>query len=80
MIRTVKILFCEDDHGSGDITFPDIPDLDAQSFIQPLGIGALRRAAKAAGWKRIMKADYCPDCVACIDERAKILQEESESK
>ena len=66
MIRTAKLIFCENEHGTGDITFPDMDDSTfdlRQHFILNKRIGALRREAKKAGWGRINGGDYCPSCM-----------------
>lgn len=65
MVRTIKVLFCEEDHGNGDRTFPDLMDLDTRMFIDAAPtVGQLRKLAKAAGWTRSGKADYCEQCSA----------------
>jgi hypothetical protein len=67
MIRSGKILFCENEHGTGDITFPDLDALDAfetkQLFIGKRTAGQLRKEAKQAGWGRINGGDYCLNCM-----------------
>ncbi len=67
MIRRATLLFCDNEHGAGDFTFPDLDEQSAaetkQEFIEPRGVGALRKAAKAAGWGRVNGADYCPGCM-----------------
>ena len=67
MIRPAKRIYCDQEHGTGDVAFPD---LDAVNWIDgPATAATLRREARKLGWRRIMGADYCPDCVACISER-----------
>jgi hypothetical protein len=66
MIRTAKVLFCDNEHGTGDITFPEV--LDAQRFITeqpdtPANAVELRREAKKSGWGRVNGGDYCPTCM-----------------
>ncbi|MDR3797999.1 MAG: hypothetical protein P4K93_07590 [Terracidiphilus sp.] len=65
MVRTMKVLFCDNEHGCGDVTFPDLHEVEASDVINPPTLKGLRREAHAAGWKRHNGADYCPDCVAC---------------
>lgn len=69
MIRTMRFLFCDNEHGTGDVTFPDTDRLESQAII---GVGTakgLRQEARKEGWKRIMGADYCPTCVDSIEGR-----------
>ena len=67
MIRKCVILFCENEHGTGDVTFPDVVALDGhqlqQHFIEDHTVVQVRKAAKAAGWGRVNGADYCPVCM-----------------
>ena len=67
MIRKVQILFCDNEHGTGNKTFPDVDSMDIfkieQAFIDGNGARSLRKAAKAAGWGRVGGADYCPGCM-----------------
>jgi hypothetical protein len=63
MIRSVKVLFCDNEHGVGDITFPRIDELSEEMFIYPRTTAQLRKEAKKAGWKHIRGNDYCNDCV-----------------
>jgi hypothetical protein len=67
MIRKCSILFCDNDHGSGDVTFPDVASMDAyeiqQMFINEPTLEISRRNAKQAGWGRVNGADYCPMCL-----------------
>lgn len=69
MIRTAKVIFCDNDHGTGDITFPSldrsVAELEAE-YISPQTIGQLRRNAKKAGWGRLNGADYCPGCIDAL--------------
>lgn len=66
MINKCVILFCDNEHGTGDICFPDIDHMGAwelkQTFIKSNDVRLLRREAKKAGWSRIGKGDYCPAC------------------
>jgi hypothetical protein len=67
MIRTAKVIFCDNEHGTGDMTFPDLDGLARielqQQFIVPRRIGELRKAAKKEGWGRINGGDYCASCM-----------------
>ncbi len=71
MIRSCKILFCDNEHGTGDVTFPDVSAMDAQTIRQEFidahpSVGSLRKAAKAEGWGRINGGDYCPGCMESL--------------
>jgi hypothetical protein len=72
VIQAAKIVFCENEHGAGDVTFPDLDELSAfdlkQHFIGKKGTGQLRKEAKAAGWGRINGGDYCPGCMEAEKE------------
>lgn len=67
MINKAIFLFCDNEHGTGDVTFPDLDRLDAFETKQVLIKGAsakeLRKEAKKEGWGRINGADYCPACM-----------------
>lgn len=67
MIRNCKIIFCENEHGTGDVCFPDVTALDGreiqQEFIQGNTVRTLRQAAKQNGWGRVNGGDYCPACM-----------------
>lgn len=67
MIHTAKILFCDSEHGTGDVSFPDMTSLDGfevrQLLVDGNSIRQVRTAAKAAGWGRIGGVDYCPNCM-----------------
>lgn len=70
MIRTVRFLFCDNEHGVGDVTFPAPHEVDPQTIVNhPKSAKRLREGARAAGWRRHNGADYCPDCVECCLER-----------
>ena len=62
MICTAKILFCENEHGCGDVTFPNTDDLNERSFMVPMTIRMLRAKAKIAGWTRSKGRDLCDIC------------------
>jgi len=68
MIRKSQLLFCENDHGTGDVTFPDVNVLDGfelcEHFILPPTTASLRADAKAAGWGRVNGADYATEYAA----------------
>jgi hypothetical protein len=72
MIRTAKLLFCSEDHGSGDQTFPCIADLDTDSFIRPASTRELRSQARTAGWRCIKGRDFCESCVEAMKERGEL--------
>lgn len=67
MHRKCGIIFCENEHGTGDVTFPELRQMDyfelQQRFIEPPSEAQTRREARAAGWGRVNKADYCPQCM-----------------
>lgn len=67
MIRKGQLLFCDNEHGNGDVTFPDIATLSTfeiqQKFIEPDTIRSLRKEARKAGWGRVNGGDYCPYCM-----------------
>lgn len=62
MVRKFHVLYCEEEHGIGDVTFPEFYTLHVRDFDRYTSATTTRRLAKAAGWKRIKGADYCPDC------------------
>lgn len=67
MIRKINIIFCDNEHGSGDVCFPDVDSLDGhdlrQKIIDGNTIGSVRHDAKKAGWGRVNGGDYCPGCM-----------------
>lgn len=71
MIRKCVLLFCDNEHGVGDVTFPEIDNMAADQIVQLLvqdrPIGLLRRNAKKAGWGRVNGADYCPGCMESME-------------
>lgn len=69
MIRTMRFIFCDNEHGTGDVAFPDVDRLDAQNIIGVQTAKGLRQAARKEGWKRIAGADYCPSCVESVEGR-----------
>ena len=68
MNATQQILFCDNEHGFGDVCFPNVDEMDGyqvkELFKHGKGrISALRKEAKKAGWGRVCGADYCPGCM-----------------
>ena len=67
MINNARILFCDNEHGTGDVCFPDIDKMDSYDIKQVLIKGntakELRKEAKKDGWGRINGGDYCPACM-----------------
>ena len=67
MINKCSILFCDNEHGSRDVCFPDIATLDPytvrQIFIKGNTGRTLRAEAKKEGWGRVNGGDYCPACM-----------------
>lgn len=64
-IRSAKFLFCDNEHGTGNIYFPDIlgrPEDLEQHFIRAPTTAELRKEAKQEGWSRHNGADYCQSC------------------
>ena len=65
MIRTAKFIFCDNEHGAGNVCFPSIMG-DAyeleQHFIRNPTLKQLRKEAKEHGWSRHEGADYCDLC------------------
>lgn len=66
MIYSVKVIFCENEHGSGEQTFPRIDDITDLTFINPVSAARLRADAKKAGWIRFNGADYCDLCAESV--------------
>lgn len=66
MIRKGIQIYCDNEHGTGDVTFPDDGIFDPFKNTSAVTI---RRAARLAGWRRIMGADYCPGCIESIVEQ-----------
>lgn len=69
MIRRAMQLFCDNEHGFGDVVFPDAGPTFDMTAVQ------LRRAARAAGWKRHQNVDYCDSCVASNEESEREIRE-----
>lgn len=72
MTRKSHLLFCDNEHGTGDVTFPDVKAVSGDDlqrhFIEPHTIRTLRAAAKESGWGRVGGADYCPSCLETMSE------------
>jgi hypothetical protein len=67
MIRIVRVLLCDEEHGTGDVIFPE--DLqgelrDCQTY-SPATAAEIRRDARKAGWRRKGGRDLCPGCAEC---------------
>lgn len=73
MIRKAVVIFCDNEHGSGDVCFPDLTSLSGFEFQQRMiaceKVGEVRREAKAAGWGLVDGVDYCPACFNNEKER-----------
>lgn len=71
MIRKAQVIFCDNEHGTGDVCFPDLtafgPFEIQQMMIEWNDVRAIRREAKAAGWGRVNGGDYCPACMAGME-------------
>ena len=68
MIRKCQVIFCDNEHGNGEQTFPDLSAIKLDElellFIEgQSSLGVLRKAAKVAGWGRVDGVDYCPLCM-----------------
>lgn len=67
MICRAAVLICDNEHGSGDVVFPDLTRLEgfelSQHFAQAWTAAELRRRAKEQGWGRADGVDYCPACL-----------------
>lgn len=70
MILKFHLLCCENEHGTGDVVFPDLTTLDgfevAQEASKSLTPADVRREAKKLGWGRVHGADYCPACMESL--------------
>jgi len=70
VIRSAKIIFCDNEHGFGDVTFPslDRPVDELQGeYVAPQRVSQLRKDAKKAGWGRVQGGDYCPQCMESME-------------
>ena len=66
MIRRAIVIFCDNEHGTGDVTFPSLDRSVHQlqgEYVAPQTVRQLRKAAKKDGWGRIDGGDYCPSCM-----------------
>lgn len=70
MTRKAQVIFCDNEHGTGDVCFPDLTALEGfeiqQKLIEGNDVRQVRKEAKAAGWGRVDGCDYCPDCMASM--------------
>lgn len=52
--------------------FPDLTTMDGfeirQVFIEGNTVRSLRAAAKKLGWGRVNGGDYCPGCMATMED------------
>ena len=69
MIRSVRVIFCDQEHGTGEQTFPALADLTEQHFIQPFNAKKARAEAKKAGWSHVDGHDYRDMCTEAEKER-----------
>jgi hypothetical protein len=64
VIRSIRIIFCDNEHGIGDQTFPDTREIQPHHFTDgPVSAALRRKEAKKAGWGRVAGLDYCPICM-----------------
>lgn len=73
MTRKSQILFCDNEHGTGDVCFPDVSVLSGFGVQQLFIAGStsargLRKAAKEKGWGRVNGGDYCPECMESMSD------------
>lgn len=61
-IRTTSVIFCDEEHGIGEVTFPPIDELAASDFVLPRSAKMLRDDARAAGWTFTRRGAWCPQC------------------
>lgn len=68
MIRKIPVIFCDNEHGTGDVTFPDLETINQIDAVDLDGhtTSALRKLAKAQGWGRVNGGDYCPGCMESL--------------
>lgn len=62
MIRSARMIFCDQEHGVSEMTYPSIIDLSETDFVETRTAAQLRRAAKKAGWSHVHGHDYCELC------------------
>lgn len=65
MIRTARVVFCDNEHGIGDVSFPETPRVEMEGNATAKSIWA---EARKAGWKKIGGRHYCQSCVECMEE------------
>lgn len=67
MTRKCILIFCDNEHGSGDVCFPNVDAMSnheiKQMFLHDNSAAQLRQLAKKEGWGRVNGADYCPGCM-----------------
>lgn len=67
MIYKANFLFCSNEHGTGDVTYPDLDKMSGyqlkQYVMKAPRVTELRKLAKAEGWGRVNGGDYCPCCM-----------------
>jgi hypothetical protein len=67
MIFKASFLFCANEHGIGDVTYPDVDTMGGfelkQYVMKGPRVSELRKLAKAEGWGRVNGDDYCPTCM-----------------
>lgn len=61
-IRSIMVIFCDNDHGTGEQTYPDVDRIAASDFVAPRGRKQLREDAKRAGWTFPRGLAFCPLC------------------
>ena len=69
MVKTVKFLYCDNEHGFGDVMFPDVNASDLDLKLVEGSARTLRKLARGEGWRFWHGRDYCPNCVSCELER-----------
>lgn len=71
-VQRATAIFCDEEHGAGDVYFPEHSDLGPR-FEPHTFTADVRKRAKAHGWRTILGKDYCPNCVDLMKERGEIL-------
>lgn len=66
MIRTIRVIFCDEEHGDGEHTYPNLNNTSDGNLLCTLidkpTVAQLRRYAKAEGWTHTRQNDFCPGC------------------
>ena len=64
MIRTIKVLFCDNEHGNGDVTFPDLRHVEPTDIVNGGSATTkhLRAETAKSGWRHYRGSDYCEMC------------------